>query len=826
MATGYQVQMADPVLNSGDSIANTYSTFTSEEVLGAGQWTWSGTTSGTPYTNAQEPGTYHLADDGNVYFVPSYGLADTVTSATAATTPEYSSSDGIVEGSATADVIDSSFVDSDGDRIDDGYGGGTAGMDDTVLAGGGNDTVSAGSGDDSLSGGTGNDVLSGQAGDDTIEGGEGGDHLSGGQGLDYADYSNSESAVNVNLATGISSGGQAAGDSFSGMDGVLGSAFDDTITGFNQSSNAVGDTYTNDFFGGDGNDYMDGLGGNDTLHGDTGNDTLIGGTGEDVLFGGSGTDSILGGQGNDLIYGDTSEEADLTPTHVHITGSNVGEAATGYSVTAQAIGGGAGSIDYFNGDFGVAGAVTDSDSGVTQQIGYDTATGESEALLVNLDQPVEEISFGVRHLYTNAYSEVGHWAVYNDGTLVAEGDFTEDGAGSGTATISISGHGDFDQLVLTSNMQTDMTDGSDYMVTDVEFTLPVVEPDPHDDYLDGGDGDDTIFGDGGNDTLLGGADNDSLDGRAGNDAITGGSGADTLIGGAGSDTLAGGTGSDSLDGGTGNDILLVSEGDTAAGGDDIDDFYITDNGETGSASITIDGGEGGTDWDTLDFNGLLDPGSLNITATSSDGTMSGNATLLDGSTVTFTNIENIICFVEGTRISTANGAVPVEELEPGDLVLTRDNGFQPVRWLGKTTVPATGHWAPIRFDAGTLGTSRDLLVSPQHRMLLTGANARILFGSGEVLSAASHLINDHSIRRQPGGMVTYVHLLLDQHEIIFAEDCPTESFFPGDQALEALGGPALYSLFNCMPELRGDPQGFGPTARQCLTRYETMAMMS
>ncbi|WP_122073906.1 Hint domain-containing protein [Pseudophaeobacter sp. EL27] len=582
----------------------------------------------------------------------------------------------------------------------------------------------------------------------------------------------------------------ADGDQIDNANGGGASGNDDTVLAGAGNDTVLAGDGADSVLGGAGNDSLSGGAGSDTLQGGEGADTLDGGLGNDNLFGGSGLDSIDGGDGNDLIYGDTNQLSDLSPTAVTINDSNVTDTGNGYSVTATGIGGGAASLDYFGSGFGVAGAITDSDSAVTAQIGYDTATGESEALIVDLDQPVDEITFGVEHLYTDTFGEVGHWAVYDNGVLVAEGDFTEDALGSGAASVSISGVGDFDQLVLTANMQTDLTDGSDYMVTDIQFTLPVVTAEAGDDSLSGGAGDDTLFGEAGN------------------------------------DTLEGGTGSDSLDGGSGTDYLLVGEGDTAFGGFDKDTFSLTDTGEAGSASITIDGGEGGTDFDTLDFNGLLDPGSLNITSTSDDGTMSGTATLLDGSTVNFTNIENIVCFVAGTRISTASGAVPIEELVQGDLVLTRDNGFQPVRWVGKTTVPAMGDWAPIRIAAGTLGTSRDLWVSPQHRMLLTGPTTRMLFDTNEVLSAAQHLINDHSIRRQPGGSVTYVHLLLEQHEIIYAENCPTESFFPGDQALEALGPPALFSLFDCMPELRGHPESFGPTARLCLTRPETQALIA
>lgn len=690
MPQGYLVTLGDASLDSGDGISGGYTVFTTDTVLGSGSWTWSGWAGGVYYSNEVESGTYTLGTDGNVYFIPDLGGVDTLDAATVTTAPSYTDQDGAIDGTSGSDLIDEFYVDSDGDQIDNGNGGGTVGDDDTVLAGAGDDTVIADGGSDSVVGGTGNDSLLGRSGFDTLEGGDGAD-------------------------------------------------------------------------------------------------TLSGGLGDDHLYGGSGLDTISGGDGNDLIYGDTDQASDLTPTAVTITDANVTDTSSGYSVSATAIGGGAGSISYYGNSFGVAGAISDSDSGVTEQIGYDLATGESEALLVDLDQTIDEITFGVESLYTNTFGEVGHWAVYNGGVLVAEGDFTEDVVDSGAASVTVSGVGDFDRLVLTANVQTDLTDGSDYFVSSIQFTLPVVTPDAGDDSLSGGDGDDTIFGEAGNDTLDGGA------------------------------------GSDSLEGGAGIDQFLVGEGDTALGGDDKDTFVLTDTGDTGAATITIDGGEGGTDFDTLDLGGVADRSTLSV-INDSNGNLSGSVSLYDGSLVNFSNIEQIICFASGTRITTDRGPVPVEELALGDRIRTRDNGYQPVRWLGKTTVPAIGTWAPIKISAGTLGTSRDLLVSPQHRMLLSGPQTSLMFDSTEVLASACHLLNDHSILRQAGGVVTYYHILLDRHEIIFAEDSPTESFFPGDQALEALGGEALYSLLQTVPDLRSNPAGFGPTARPCLRRRETLAL--
>lgn len=99
-----------------------------------------------------------------------------------------------------------------------------------------------------------------------------------------------------------------------------------------------------------------------------------------------------------------------------------------------------------------------------------------------------------------------------------------------------------------------------------------------------------------------------------------------------------------------------------------------------------------------------------------------------------------------------------------------------------------------------------------------------MFGGSEVMAAACHLINDHSVLRQPNGLVTYLHLLLDRHEVIFAEGAPTESFFPGPQAFDAMSAATLDSLFRAMPALRSNPGGFGPTARQCLTGREAAAI--
>ncbi|MGR3621128.1 Hint domain-containing protein [Pseudophaeobacter sp.] len=187
----------------------------------------------------------------------------------------------------------------------------------------------------------------------------------------------------------------------------------------------------------------------------------------------------------------------------------------------------------------------------------------------------------------------------------------------------------------------------------------------------------------------------------------------------------------------------------------------------------------------------------------------------------FVNASSIPCFVAGTLIQTPDGEVPVEDLQLGDMVMTRDDGPQPLRWIGSRSVAAEGDFAPILIRAGSLGQHRDLRVSPQHRVLLRDAYAELFFGEGEVLVAAKDLINGHSICRCIGGEVTYVHLLFDRHQVIYSEGLATESFLPGPQTNGLFEQAVLQEIYALFPEL--DPEtglGYGPAARPALKAYE------
>ena len=189
----------------------------------------------------------------------------------------------------------------------------------------------------------------------------------------------------------------------------------------------------------------------------------------------------------------------------------------------------------------------------------------------------------------------------------------------------------------------------------------------------------------------------------------------------------------------------------------------------------------------------------------------------------FVEMTTVPCFVAGTLIETSQGPHLVEELEPGMLIRTRDNGMQPLRWIGKSTRRAKGANAPVHFKAGALGDHQALELSPNHRVLLASEWAGVLFGATEVLVKAKDLINDHSIRRrEDGGSVTYCHLLFDQHEIICGNGLESESYHPGDETLDAFDQETRAEILSLM---ESDPGAYGACVRRSLRSYEARALL-
>ena len=551
---------------------------------------------------------------------------------------------------------------------------------------------------------------------------------------------------------------------------VQGTAGDDVIDAGYLGDPGGDRVDANDNLAGTNDDIIDAGAGHDTVFAGAGNDSVLGGSGDDILYGGAGDDVLSGGTGTNTLFGDGGNDS--------LTGGDDFDILVG------------GTGD----DTIAAGGESDLIQGGS---GNDTILGGTGNDLIYGEDGDDSIA-----------GEAG-----NDTVFAGSGNDLIDG-GSGNDVLS--GEGGDDLFILTDGFGTDTVTGGETGETlgdtldasglsgDVTVDLSAGNPaSPEDGTL-------TTGGD-----ILTFAEIETIILGGGNDSVIGSSGADTVDGGAGNDTLAGGEGADSLSGGAGNDTLVIGEGDIAAGGSGDDLFILTPDMAVGPVSVT-----GGTGTDTLQLGSGADLSTLNITATGPNG-LTGTVTLDDGSILSFSEVENIICFTPGARIATPGGARPVETLAVGDLVVTRDHGLQPIRWIGRRTLPAIGRHAPIRIRPGRIiGQERDLIVSPQHRMLIKSHLTQLFFGESEVLVAARHLVDGQTVTQEEGGLVTYIHILFDRHEVIYAEGAATESFHPGDIGLSAVTDAAREEIFDLFPELRSMPHRAGQTARRCLKRYE------
>ncbi|MFN3259956.1 MAG: Hint domain-containing protein [Pikeienuella sp.] len=553
-------------------------------------------------------------------------------------------------------------------------------------------------------------------------------------------------------------------------------------------------TGNDSILGGEGDDSIEGGLGNDTLLGENGNDTILGGEGADSIEGGAGNDSLLGGAGADRI-------TDFAGSNV-IDGGDGADSitATGAGGTFDSILGGAGNdtIEVFKGD----GSSTVIDGGV----------GDDSITVFNGPNSVNAVAGGDG----NDTIQTGD---SQDSVTGGDGNDRID-AGANDDVVS-GGDGD-DTLTGAAGSDTVTGGIGNDSITDFDGSNSI----------DGGDGADTIFvtaGDGAANTLSGGAGDDNIayfagagststiDGGAGGDVITSGDSRDSIIGGEGGDDISAGGGDDTIVGGAGDDVL--------SGGTGTDLFLLS----AGDGSDAIVGGEDGDNGDIDRIVLAPGGGGRRVTFTNDDRTTeSGIIEFLDAggnviSTTTFSEIEQVVCFTAGTMIRTPGGERPVESLRPGDLVETLDNGPQPVRWAGRRLVPATGRFAPVRIRAGAFGARRDLVVSQQHRMLVSGPRAELMFGEPEALAAAKHLVDGGSVTLEEGGVVEYVHILFDRHEIVFAEGAAAESLHPGAAALAGIGAEGREEIFALFPELRDHPAAAGPAARTILKAFEARA---
>jgi hypothetical protein len=259
-----------------------------------------------------------------------------------------------------------------------------------------------------------------------------------------------------------------------------------------------------------------------------------------------------------------------------------------------------------------------------------------------------------------------------------------------------------------------------------------------------------------------------------------------------------------------NDWVGMNINDTEANFDDSDSSQTLDgdqdfDGTTYSSGIRVEAeyrvtveDPDGVEYTLIAFN-LNEPGGVSY------GTVEGLAFVdtglgfppigvtltvtgtFEGPSVPYANLAVPPCFTPGTRICTPDGLLDVADLTVGDRILTMDHGLQTIRWIGRTELPAAvlatnPKFRPVLIEKDALGEGlpfQDMQVSPQHRILVSGWRAELMFGSVEILVPAIKLCNGKAIRQIIGDKpVTYIHLLFDAHEVIWSDGIPSESYLP------------------------------------------------
>ncbi|MCY4333898.1 MAG: Hint domain-containing protein [Litoreibacter sp.] len=536
-----------------------------------------------------------------------------------------------------------------------------------------------------------------------------------------------------------------------------------------------------------------------------GDDTIRAGAADDSVFAGSGGDDVKGGAGNDTIYGDSNyagpgagrsvrESLKWSENRSDISGFTQDTGAV--EVTFATLVQDGGSRTGFSSNRQNIDALEAGDEAINARSALVSVTngqGSDTAYALDFSDPVENLSFRINDIDGDGVVSVR--AFDADGNAVeltlTGGDrllLLDNDAVSGVETADSTGgydrpsSDDYSALVeipgplsrIEINHVQDGPNNTGVFFTDVFFDVPLFDDGlPGNDRLDGGAGDDVIFGEGGDDTILGGA---------GADEITGGAGADTQF-----------------------------------GDDDADSFFVREASD-GFGDV-IDGGTGGDDRDTLDLTGAGPLRIVDQTVDADGDSTSGRVEFLDSidgaviGTLDFKEIETLVpCFTPGTTIATPHGEVLIEELEVGDKVITRDNGIQEVRWVGSKHMDArmlqqNPHLQPILIAKESLGNGlpeRDMLVSPNHRVLVNNDRVSLYFEENEVLVAAKFLENPscgvHTIQSMG---TNYIHFMCDNHEVVLTNGSWTESFQPGDHSLRAVGNAQRNEIFELFPELRG-----------------------
>ncbi|MEM5475051.1 Hint domain-containing protein [Pacificibacter sp. AS14] len=731
--------------------------------------------------------------------------------------------DGIVEGTDGDDLIDATYTDDpDGDMIDndDAILTGEEGDDDIVIAGAGDDTVLGGEGDDTIYGddatSSENLLINGEleSGQDDgtfsqVDSIEGWQNANGqietwGNGFEGEFSQDGGTFIELDVDSGVDSIYQdvdtTAGETYTisvdvmqrveGSDDQVEVYFGGELVGTITAGDEW-ETYTFEVTG-SGEDRLEfsELSSENSNYGplldnislvatsdSDGNDILYGGNGDDEIFGEGGDDTIYGEDGNDTVYGGDGDDV--------IVGGDTGLPDRGYGSVGE-------DDDTEN----------DKDT-LYGGAGNDTISG-------------------------------GDDDDYIDG---GEGDDTIDGGFDDDTILG----GDGDDYIIGGEGSDDIDggDGDDiiYGGLDPSYSDSLNIPDDEGD-LEVENGQDVIDGGAGNDTIYGQDDDDLIYGGDGDDTIDGGVDDDTIYAGAGTDVVNGGEDEDTIYGGGDNDVL--------SGDDDQDTINITfDDVTTGVYNTTVNGGDGGVDWDTLNLSDLLADGwtiTNHVQNTDSDGNgYDGQIQLVNTSTgesanINYTNIEDVIpCFTPGTMIATPKGEVTVETLKVGDKVITRDNGLQTIRWVGNKALSVADlmlrtELCPVMIRKGALGNDlpeRDMMVSPNHRMLVSSERSALYFEDHEVLVAAKYLTKMDGVELMGSAGVTYIHVMFDHHEVILGDGTWSESFQPGDFTLAGIGEEQREEIFSLFPELREQSgRSHYETARRVLRKHEAELLVS
>ncbi|MHA7827167.1 MAG: Hint domain-containing protein [Roseovarius sp.] len=627
---------------------------------------------------------------------------------------------------------------------------------------------SFGLGKDSIDGGDGDDFIDAGAGNDTLIAGLGSDTLLGGDGNDLL----IRSGTDVNDTLNVLSGG-AGDDTIRLEDGLNVNDQVDGGDGIDTLEILPGDdrNLTVDMENGQ---VADGAIGtqefvnieNITTGG--GDDTIIGNDADNVLDGGEGNDSIFGGVGDDVVLGgagnDTLSGAQSPTDPVTVVNSGFDSGSTGWTTT------GSGTFVYdADGEDVMALNANDETTGGTVEQTVTTQAGRDYELTFDA---AEHDFFGASGDHTLVVEVVD-----SNGVVIATQTQVIADESSQTITLPFTS--------TTDNVTLRFSNPTSTATTDTDLTIDNIAVTPVDPV---------------------GSDDDVLIGGAGDDVLEGGAGADTFV----------------LADGSGNDVVT--------------DFDLTDSGD-------------GTTVDQLSVLAMtdadgnpVDAWDVVVTDTNGDGTGDAILTFPNGESVTLVGVTpdqvdtaeelnaiGVPCFTPGTLIAAEHGERPVEDIRPGDLVWTADNGLQPVRWVGRRTLTQTDlaereNLRPVVIRKNAFGNRRRMVVSPQHAMVTS-------------LGGKEHLIRAKHAAERFGGKiarvdkrcerVTYVHIMFDKHELIYAEGALTEAFYPGPVALGSIDKAALAELLTLFPSLanvafagKAVASVFGSPARRYLRRKD------